>query len=180
MLLFIVLTQTVTFQVTEFQYISCYSLSRISYRVSSANAFQCISCYSLSMPCLWKIQCNRAFQYISCYSLSATTQLVFQYMSSFNTSHVTLYLTTKKTIKGDDEFQYISCYSLSKSYVIFLKNTIVSIHLMLLFIIISYPPNLLYLCSFNTSHVTLYRNLQRRRIYKKRVSIHLMLLFILN
>ncbi len=52
-------------------------------------------------------------------------------------------------------FQYISCYSLSKRTTGTQESTLVSIHLMLLFINVLSGFALSPLC-FNTSHVTLY------------------------
>ena len=52
----------------------------------------------------------------------------------FNTSHVTLYLEGEIIEEKPLTFQYISCYSLSISCPICFFRTVVSIHLMLLFI----------------------------------------------
>ena len=98
-----------------------------------------------------------AFQYISCYSLS------------------------RKKIGLDWYgllFQYISCYSLSSiGDKIDLKQTKVSIHLMLLFILLA-SWGIVEWVSFNTSHVTLYQHPSGSMTMARYVSIHLMLLFI--
>ena len=74
--------------------------------------FQYISCYSLSTEALSTECKNYMFQYISCYSLSDNGEIR---TSGF-------------------KFQYISCYSLSCQVMGSKNRTLVSIHLMLLFI----------------------------------------------
>ena len=113
-----------------------------------------------------------------------------------------LFIPGRGQIYGKEAmFQYISCYSLSERAFIFAVFRDVSIHLMLLFI-----PAIFTLeehqASFNTSHVTLYqRNMTSERVTATsfntshvtlyhvdlgsgiiciNVSIHLMLLFIIN
>ena len=98
------------------------------------------------------------FQYISCYSLSVCSYHFTTLMQCFNTSHVTLYQTGFQLVPHVFKFQYISCYSLSRN-----------------------RPSLSHVvCCFNTSHVTLYRRKRYRNPGTKLVSIHLMLLFILE
>ena len=93
MLLFIMSDEEIKKQYTEFQYISCYSLSQM--KQSDASAFV-------------------EFQYISCYSLSfQATPLAFHHLC-FNTSHVTLYPDVLSLMLSQCSFQYISCYSLSE------------------------------------------------------------------
>ena len=98
------------------------------------------------------------------------------------------------------KFQYISCYSLSRWFFNICNISIVSIHLMLLFIIVTSPfvctftvvsihlmllfiknltKMILSVHCFNTSHVTLYLAAPLATIKYCLVSIHLMLLFIL-
>ena len=159
MLLFIMSDEEIKKQYTEFQYISCYSLSfqatplafhHLCFNTShvtlypdvlslmlSQCSFQYISCYSLSElpPHLWRVLVP--FQYISCYSLSRGTLKWAKRNKRFNTSHVTLY----------------------RSRIIFRTGRwCVSIHLMLLFI----PKKSGHEHSVRT------------------VSIHLMLLFIVT
>ena len=76
-------------------------------------------------------------------------------------------------------FQYISCYSLSRPSVHLYGNLCVSIHLMLLFINIT-QERWIHMAGFNTSHVTLYHLIKGIRLTTPRVSIHLMLLFIVR
>ena len=80
-------------------------------------------------------------------------------------------------ILGISLFQYISCYSLSPHTRVPSLCTLVSIHLMLLFIPLLFRCSI-PCCSFNTSHVTLYRNQKQECSHCITVSIHLMLLFI--
>ena len=76
---------------------------------------------------------------------------------SFNTSHVTLYLFGDIDCGDGALFQYISCYSLSgNANWNIVSGFSVSIHLMLLFIHME-EKELTLQDSFNTSHVTLYR-----------------------
>ena len=118
-----------------FQYISCYSLSKISRPWSAVQIpFQYISCYSLSNY----DKLSDAWDY--CFNTSHVTlyqsfrQKIKCFLVSFNTSHVTLYLIVNCYRLPSIMFQYISCYSLSVwSSLSFLK-WFVSIHLMLLFI----------------------------------------------
>ena len=158
MLLFILLLQPVQNCQARFQYISCYSLSLvIEFQETVTEEFQYISCYSLSGS-TWQTETLQKFQYISCYSLSVSESDTFRTLWTF---------------------QYISCYSLSNGKKNSRNGQQVSIHLMLLFITLrraKWSKN----CSFNTSHVTLYRKSQLCRIFYKLVSIHLMLLFIIG
>ena len=124
---------------------------------------------------------------------------VITLLAYFNTSHVTVYLFWWIHYRVQIIFQYISCYCLSLNTSSVLIPFLISIHLMLLFII----EPLLRMCMymyFNTSHVTVYhypgffcsalRKFQyiscyclsiRITIpfYSTKISIHLMLLFIL-
>ena len=139
------------------------------------------------------------FQYISCYCLSRALPNKWRQRWNFNTSHVTVYQKVKLVMYVYTEFQYISCYCLSypnapatgatyyfnTSHVtvypiiqpVFWYHFLISIHLMLLFIILS---NTVYhilsiisihlmllfikmirleranVMHFNTSHVTVY------------------------
>ena len=97
--------------------------------------FQYISCYCLSTTICRSTAADRLFQYISCYCLSALLLAISWYPTDFNTSHVTVYLF---------------CFE-GKS-----NQTVISIHLMLLFIVVILY-NLSSYLNFNTSHVTVYR-----------------------
>ena len=98
--------------------------------------FQYISCYSLSWNYIQNNHITNSFQYISCYSLSALIQLMtifghaFQYISCYSLSWA-----IPVSFASQYWFQYISCYSLSSQQ----------------------KWSACILRSFNTSHVTLYR-----------------------
>ena len=141
---------------SQFQYISCYSLSIVlhclQFRIPRFNT----SHVTLYLRCSWfwinlnvvsihlmllfindKGKFNgskKQFQYISCYSLSLQAAPLSSEYPCFNTSHVTLYLLIPESPVFVRSFQYISCYSLS----LFCSGApylaVVSIHLMLLFI----------------------------------------------
>ena len=74
------------------------------------------------------------FQYISCYCLSMPEEIYVNQLRDFNTSHVTVYPAL-----------ILQC----------LVDNWISIHLMLLFILISFFPFIRFV-HFNTSHVTVY------------------------
>ena len=95
----------------------------------------------------------------------------------FNTSHVTLYLEGEIIEEKPLTFQYISCYSLSISCPICFFRTVVSIHLMLLFIRTPAWPLEVNQRFQYISCYSLYR-CRHRCCYIRSVSIHLMLLFI--
>ena len=179
MLLFIMSDEEIKKQYTEFQYISCYSLSQMKQSDASAFVeFQYISCYSLSLWGPGAPPARQSFQYISCYSLSKQTNKdewfrgvsihlmllfiipshsislsssMFQYISCYSLSELPPHLWRVLV-----PFQYISCYSLSRGTLKWAKRN----------------------KRFNTSHVTLYRSRIIFRTGRWCVSIHLMLLFI--
>ena len=165
---------------TEFQYISCYSLSRkgMGYGTSGMRVsihlmlLFIIPSHSISLS-------SSMFQYISCYSLSGRSlsdvipvfvsiHLMLLFIRASTTSltglsavsiHLMLLFIQRHPEVGEAQqaFQYISCYSLSeKTFVKYFTRRLVSIHLMLLFIVIY----------------------SSRSKAKNVVSIHLMLLFI--
>ena len=76
----------------SFQYISCYSLSSISFFVNTYNFS-----FNTSHVTLYRIEKRNLTRFIPC----------------FNTSHVTLYLSPEMDLNCFCLFQYISCYSLS-------------------------------------------------------------------
>ena len=99
----------------------------------------------------------KSFQYISCYSLSFWDWPLRK--SLIVSIHLMLLFIRKMADKTCKTcmFQYISCYSLScKGTLSAPLYTLVSIHLMLLFILL-HLIIVLYKPCFNTSHVTLYR-----------------------
>ena len=99
---------------------------------------------------------------------------MFQYISCYSLSREAIDRATAETT-----FQYISCYSLSGVWIAFSGATLVSIHLMLLFIYIL-AIKYTRITRFNTSHVTLYPHGGRNTRNFIQVSIHLMLLFIVK
>ena len=120
-------------------------------------AFQYISCYSLSNCKEYRLYKQKGFNtsHVTLYRKPGTAKLPAE--SSFNTSHVTLYL--KSFIRHFTRsfwFQYISCYSLSilwsLSMLLLLPFQYISCYSLSVkkFTIPS------HICSFNTSHVTLY------------------------
>ena len=184
----------------EFQYISCYCLSSSffkksisicisihlmllfidSFRATGKRTLQ-ISIH-LMLLFIGKFNLKNSklllFQYISCYCLSPATPRTPPHTANFNTSHVTVYLVNGVYYHHSLlEFQYISCYCLSKQNFLRVRR----------------------LSDFNTSHVTVYRlfkaphtvkiifqyiscyclsKLQKKFLFHRRISIHLMLLFI--
>ena len=159
MLLFIMSDEEIKKQYTEFQYISCYSLSQMKQSDASAFVeFQYISCYSLSLWGPGAPPARQSFQYISCYSLSKQTNKD-EWFRGVSIHLMLLFIIPSHSISlSSSMFQYISCYSLSGRSLSDVIPVFVSIHLMLLFIRAS-----------TTSLTGL-----------SAVSIHLMLLFIEN
>ena len=180
MLLFIQIPASGSSSPLLFQYISCYCLSKgtqqevwhaeisihlmllfINNDMSKHCRRQIISihlmllfiCIALSDQLI-----PDRFQYISCYCLSFLFWRKIQPDCDFNTSHVTVYRRHFIQSIKLSEFQYISCYCLSPI------------------------PNLktLLIIHFNTSHVTVYRDSGRPKENYLFISIHLMLLFIIN
>ena len=114
MLRFILSRTSVAGNVSSFQYISCYGLSKKfsgirrkrrdfntshvtvylqpGVKIDYKTGFQYISCYGLSVisviACLYLFE----FQYISCYGLSHSAGFAVRWYRYFNTSHVTVYL----------------------------------------------------------------------------------------
>ena len=178
MLLFIVAADRFPVLVAAFQYISCYSLSKMVLVLLNLKLR-----FNTSHVTLYRPLCTQFTRLHEC----------------FNTSHVTLYPGTYQPGMERTLFQYISCYSLSERTFIFVIRTSVSIHLMLLFIsesvrgisaLMKFQYISCYSLSedgqvtmelqqcFNTSHVTLYRREWQKCLGIDAVSIHLMLLFI--
>ena len=99
-------------EILEFQYISCYCLSR---------ALKKLVNYII-------ISIHLMLLFIAFFRLGQVTCL------NFNTSHVTVYPLVLAEWKRIDIFQYISCYCLSRSWIMGRYYQKISIHLMLLFI----------------------------------------------
>ena len=92
------------------------------------------------------------FQYISCYSLSQNSCRTEDSLMSFNTSHITLYRSLFRTSSDSS----IVSIHLMLLFIGFRTETVisciwVSIHLMLLFIIPALPGPERTVASFNTS-----------------------------
>ena len=102
-----------TFRIKQFQYISCYGLSR-KHRITTGR--ENISIH-LMLRFIGKVcerlHCGATFQYISCYGLSKLFVAVKVWYPNFNTSHVTVYRRRRIKLEGTKIFQYISCYGLS-------------------------------------------------------------------
>ena len=114
--------------------------------------FQYISCYSLSIPEDVQDKIKKLFQYISCYSLSQNSCRTEDSLMSFNTSHITLYRSLFRTSSDSS----IVSIHLMLLFIGFRTETVisciwVSIHLMLLFIIPALPGPERTVASFNTS-----------------------------
>ena len=129
-----------TWQETEFQYITCYSLSLSSFHCSSPfhrfntshvtlyrttkallSSANPVSIHHMLLFIIYEtgeVDSFSRFQYITCYSLSLYYQFDWRVNDSFNTSHVTLY----RRPGGLRE-----------------HGIVVSIHHMLLFILKGYP-----------------------------------------
>ena len=119
------------------------------------------------------------FQYISCYSLSYLI-LYFTCNCSVSIHLMLLFIGIWKLEKvAEILFQYISCYSLSEygNLKKLQKSCFNTSHVTLYRVKTQLRAD--HPRSFNTSHVTLYLNVKQFIEKRKRVSIHLMLLFIL-
>ena len=136
MLLFIKLGIPIREYHTQFQYISCYSLS--VWIIYFCNFHTCFNTSHVTLYHSWCIIYNMVmrFQYISCYSLSRARLQEVYHLDRFNTSHVTLYPSSQafcsmslsvsihlmllfihgqgRKRRQRNMFQYISCYSLSE------------------------------------------------------------------
>ena len=140
--------------------------------------FQYISCYSLSDVTFTTMSDKVKFQYISCYSLSAYQIFEYSDRRCFNTSHVTLYLYDMSILALRQLFQYISCYSLSTKTESEGIDTDMFQYISCYSLSLTRPCFFAAFSSFNTSHVTLYPDCGRTASVYHLVSIHLMLLFI--
>ena len=119
------------------------------------------------------------FQYISCYglSLSIARHIVgrntFQYISCYGLSDGDMY--------NDDavhKFQYISCYGLSFFFSL-IRFTLVNFNTSHVTVYRNLsPPSQVQPCNFNTSHVTVYPLICSILSSGNFISIHLMLRFI--
>ena len=139
MLQFIYSSRNAFLSSSQFQYISCCSLSWEDLEEPMyAPEFQYISCCSLSTIPDALFNSVFVFQYISCCSLSAINKYKLKAQLGFNTSHVVVYLQhcvlfliliycfntshvvvyhnfTQSSNNLSLMFQYISCCSLSNN-----------------------------------------------------------------
>ena len=180
MLLFILDTQLRGPQGPWFQYISCYSLSawwkrkllEFGVSIHLMLLFIAMDKYGISL--------TDSFQYISCYSLSLAewidyvNAIKFQYISCYSLSLFKVGQIVKCRL-----FQYISCYSLS-------CLSDIDFYRAILFQYIScYSLSNLCYKSGPFLHVSIHLmllfiiNHQKKKLWNLLVSIHLMLLFIL-
>ena len=119
--------------------------------------FQYISCCYLSCQIQFLTQTELMFQYISCCYLSNFTLRNSRRTLSFNTSHVVIYHTTSRLRQEKIlRFQYISCCYLSKAFSVIPR--------------ITSPFQYISCCYLS--------EVGENESIRKRVSIHLMLLFI--
>ena len=181
MLLFITAPCGIKSIVCWFQYISCYSLSMRMWLV-----FLGSTCFNTSHVTLYRLFNLTKRRRWNSFNTSHVTLYqwndsgICRYLKSFNTSHVTLYL---RRFLLRTQILLVSIH-LMLLFIMYhwmqlLTTSYVSIHLMLLFIVFLAEKDGTYFC-FNTSHVTLYRQMQWAQTWQSPVSIHLMLLFILS
>ena len=135
-------------------HVTVYQFSEIS--ITTSYEFQYISCYCLSKKCRMKksIICNFNTSHVTVYLsgfILPFASVKFQYISCYCLSHyceiLSIFVIT---------FQYISCYCLSCILSEQLCFNLISIHLMLLFIRDIQTHFMLRTQHFNTSHVTVY------------------------
>ena len=162
-----------------FQYISCYCLSSLLQFIIPCNLFQYISCYCLSEN-FHTYKISSGFQYISCYCLSYTQAVRNAVDRNFNTSHVTVYPRPHTTVLRYTVISiHLMLLFITARHNIYEQPHIISIHLMLLFINLNRWENNVF-DYFNTSHVTVYLDAGTSNSVPCVISIHLMLLFILE
>ena len=158
MLLFIATVLSNNKVISKFQYISCYCLS------IWIPPCHCIKAISIHLMLLFisssgfNIRRKMSFQYISCYCLSQM-YILFSVLSF--------------------SFQYISCYCLSPILpAVEYKNSNFNTSHVTVYLVRMWFWK--WHIHFNTSHVTVYRKTWREAVSCYiRISIHLMLLFIL-
>ena len=166
-------------------------------------SFQYISCYCLSSFLPLPQNSKMPFQYISCYCLSPLCLMLLWFLADFNTSHVTVYRTTCYHLPiYIVKFQYISCYCLSVWNTALLPFCFIFQYISCYCLSSAVMYGSWSVFNFNTSHVTVYRfcfvpaaavrdnfNTSHVTVYQCwlgcfccicRISIHLMLLFILT
>ncbi len=91
MLRFILSRTSVAGNVSSFQYISCYGLSKKFSGIRRKRRDFNTSHVTVYLQPGVKIDYKTGFQYISCYGLSSPFASIFAQICYFNTSHVTVY-----------------------------------------------------------------------------------------
>ena len=133
-------------------------IGRILRNVTNGTEFQYISCYSLSDYIQNGTTVDQSFNtsHVTLYRRAGSALPGGK--ESFNTSHVTLYQEFGYDPEWPEMFQYISCYSLSPPLSFFLNTQhvfqYISCYSLSLLQAAPCSPSL----GFNTSHVTLYPN----------------------
>ena len=165
----------------------------LNFNTSHVTVYQSGSPYLSTVP---------RFQYISCYCLSDSHCMSLETQWYFNTSHVTVYLTGVNQLQYHRltfqyiscyclslqilsrftlsvRFQYISCYCLSRWLVLCRFKSLISIHLMLLFICKGWENARGCKIFQYISCYCLSEKVATLLLRKQCISIHLMLLFIM-
>ena len=119
------------------------------------------------------------FQYISCYGLSLS---IARHIVGRNTfQYISCYVLSDGDMYNDDavhKFQYISCYGLSFFFSL-IRFTLVNFNTSHVTVYRNLsPPSQVQPCNFNTSHVTVYPLICSILSSGNFISIHLMLRFI--
>ena len=161
-----------TSHVTVYQFPNIFPIGRhINFNTSHVTVYQ-LAHGGYNAACL--------FQYISCYCLSYTQAVRNAVDRNFNTSHVTVYPRPHTTVLRYTVISiHLMLLFITARHNIYEQPHIISIHLMLLFINLNRWENNVF-DYFNTSHVTVYLLADSFVISINHISIHLMLLFIMG
>mgnify|MGYP005858136407 CR=1 FL=1 len=157
MLRFILSRTSVAGNVSSFQYISCYGLSKKFSGIRRKRRDFNTSHVTVYLQPGVKIDYKTGFQYISCYGLSVISVIACLYLFEFQ--YISCYGLSWKKKQAEIPvriFQYISCYGLSHSAGFAVR----------------------WYRYFNTSHVTVYLAAFSYDTFCSAISIHLMLRFI--
>ena len=162
--------------------------------------FQYISCYCLSRSLIWILIMKAISIHLMLLFIEGYIK-IYEGIGHFNTSHVTVYRVCRSMYVRRSTFQYISCYCLSVWRLWVDRTYYISIHLMLLFIdiirmkwhiqsIISIHLMLLFIARYlrrihnlrSFQYISCYcLSVSKMQTYRKIwISIHLMLLFIVS
>ena len=162
----------------SFQYISCYCLSTKA--TEMLHMWQDFNTSHVTVYLLRLCLCS-FFLCISIHLmlLFIQSEIHDKYKKkNFNTSHVTVYLFRHLWLRIHCRFQYISCYCLSPSSKPLFPAVQSFQYISCYCLSLSRFTSESCSANFNTSHVTVYRYAWTYRHICKRISIHLMLLFI--